>query len=308
VKMRSFLEFLACTVFGRMPPLDLVKTALLLLGPQRSGKSTVLQLCESFFRAEQIAHLAPDFWGKAEHLAQLAGRALNTITELQTRKKLKGNVIKQVLSHEPVTVRRLYGNSFSAVLRCTNWWACNELPMLDETHPSLMRRFIVLSMGETLTDDEAAEDFWSVYEAERPGVINLVARSFLDVMDRGHFLPPPDSDALISKMQFGDDVVPMFARVRLEARPGTRLTTDQLRNELRAFALEQGVELGAGNLSGSLKQLAGIMKDQLGAVRKKSNGNPFYVGVALKGTSSSAVKDDDWDESDGGRTVDLGDL
>lgn len=308
VKMRCFLEFLACAVFGRMPPLNLVMTALIMIGAQRSGKSTLLRFVESFFRAEQIAHLAPDLWGKAEHLAQLAGRPLNTITELQTKKKLKGNIIKQVLSHEPVTVRRLYGDSFTAVLRCTNWWACNELPLLDETHPSLMRRFIVLSMGETLTDDEASEDFWSVYESERAGVINLVARSFLDVMERGHFLPPPDSDALVAKMQFGDDVVPMFARVRLEARPGSRLTTVQLRDALRDFAGEQGVELGAGNLSGPLKQLAGIMKDQLGAVRKTNNGNPFYVGVALKSASSSAANDDEQDEPDASRAVDLSDL
>jgi hypothetical protein len=308
VKMRCFLEFLGCAVFGRMPSLNLVTTCVVLVGPQRSGKSTVLRLAESFFREEQIAHLAPDLWGEAEHLAQLAGRSVNTITELQTKKKLKGNIIKQLLSHEPVTVRRLYGNSFTAVLRCTNWWACNELPKLDETHPSLMRRFIVLSMGETLTDDEATEDFWSIYEAERAGVINLVARSFLEVMERGHFLPPPDSDALVAKMQFGEDVVPMFARVRLEARPGSRLTTDQLRKALCAFALEQGVDLGAGSLSGPLKQLASIMRDQLGAVRKKTNGNPFYLGVALKGGTPSAVNDVDPDEPDAARAVDLGDL
>lgn len=286
VKMQAFIEFLACAVFGKMPPRDASRTGLVLVGPQRSGKSTIISLAKLFFLDEQITSLAPELWHKAENLVQLAGCSLNVVTELANDRALKGNIVKQVLSQEPIAARRMRQNLFTFTPRCANIWACNELPRLAEQHPSLLRRFMIVSMGETLTDVEAAEDFWGTLAEEASGFVNYLAESFVQVIRRGHFIVPPDSDLLVGRMQFGDAIAPLFARHHLRAEPGSRVTTEGLWPALRRFASMLGLADEAVH-TGTLKELASLMATQFGAVRKKSNGRPFYLGVALHGISAS---------------------
>lgn len=248
--------------------------------------------------------MSPDLLGEPERNVQLAGCALNTVTELQTTKALKGHVLKQILSQEPIAGRRLYQNLFTFTPRCMNIWACNELPQLNDQHPSLMRRFLMMRMGETLTDTEAAADFEGVVQAEAEGIIALLVESFLTVMARGRFLLPADSDILVCRMQFGDEIAPIFARIRLEAKPGSRLTTEELRRELRSFAVELDLDPDEAVHDGTMKQLAGLMKTSFRAVRRKINGRPFYEGVTLRGPRTSPDGPPAPDHADG----DLGGL
>lgn len=293
LKAQAFVEFLACAIFRQMPADDSSRTCFLMVGPQRTGKSTIIRLSQMFFLDEQTTSLAPDLWLKPENLLQLAGCLLNTVTELQTTRKLKGHIIKQVLSQEPVAGRRMRQNLFTFTPRCANMWACNTLPMLDETHPSLMRRFTVVQMGETLSDAEAAEDFWGTLGEEAAGFVNHLADSFIAVMQRGHFLVPPDSNLLVSRMQFGNRVAPIFARHHLVPQPDGRVTTTELRSGLRAVAERLGMDPDEAVHDGTMKELRNIMTAQFGAARKQTNGRPFYTGVALTGAPMNDVRLDD---------------
>lgn len=313
VKMTAFLEFAACAVFGDKPAEDAVRTCLTLFGSQRTGKSTLIALVRLFFLDEQVASLSPEHLGKPEKNVHLAGKALNVVGELQVRKPIRGDTLKQALSHEDMLGRKLYKDLFRFTPRCFHLWACNQLPILDEKHPSLMRRFIVIEMGQTLTDAEAAESFAQVVEDEAQGIVALLAKSFCDVKARGRFVLPADSDLLVSRMQFGDEVAPLFVRFHLEARPGARVTTEELTGALRAFAVELGKDPDEAVHFGTMKQLAALMRAAFGAVRRKTNGRPFYEGVAFK-TESAAGPDIGAEPNDGGTggplpgDVDLGDM
>lgn len=313
VKMTAFLEFAACAVFGVKPSDDMVRTCLTMFGSQRTGKSTLIELVRLFFLDEQVASLSPESLGKPEKNVHLAGKALNVVAELQVRKPIRGDTLKQALSPEDMLGRKLYKDLFRFTPRCFHIWACNQLPMLDETHPSLMRRFIVIEMGKTLTDAEAAESFGQVVEDEAEGIVALLAQSFCDVMARGRFVLPANSDLLVSRMQFGDQIAPLFLRFHLEARPGARVTSEELSEALGAFAVDLGKDPDEAVHSGTMKQLAGLMRAAFGAVRRKNNGRPFYEGVALKGVAVSTgdtgahTNDDDQDGS-GPDDVDLSDM
>lgn len=290
VKMTAFLEFAACAVFGAKPGEDAVRTCLTLFGSQRTGKSTLIELVRLFFLDEQVASLSPEHLGKPEKNVHLAGKALNVVAELQVRKPIRGDTLKQALSHEDMLGRKLYKDLFRFTPRCFHLWACNQLPILDEKHPSLMRRFIVIEMGQTLTDAEAAENFDQVIEDEAEGIVALLAKSFCDVMERGRFILPPGSDLLVSRMQFGDDIAPLFVRFHLEARPGARVTTEELTRALRVFAVGFGKDPDEAVHYGTMKQLAALMRAAFGAVRRKTNGRPFYEGVAFKAETPNALE------------------
>jgi hypothetical protein len=234
---------------------------------------------------------------------------LNSVTELQTNQKLRGHIVKQVLSHEPIAVRRMRQNLFTYTPRCANIWACNTLPSLDETHPSLERRFMVVQMGETLSDVEAAQDFWGTLADEAAGFVNHLASSFLKVMERGRFLVPEDSNLLVSRMQFGDKIAPLFARHHLVARPGARVTTTELQTRMRDFAERLGMEPSEAVHSGTMKELKNIMTAQFGVAHRKTNGVPFYTGVAFSEAPTSDVGSDDAEpRSESGYSPSDGDL
>jgi phage/plasmid-associated DNA primase len=59
LKAQAFTEFLACAIFRQMPANDGSRTCFLMVGPQRSGKSTIIRLSQLFFVEEQTTSLAP---------------------------------------------------------------------------------------------------------------------------------------------------------------------------------------------------------------------------------------------------------
>lgn len=281
-KMRLFLEFLACAVFGIRPRHDLVRACLILFGRQRTGKSALLSFVQLFFLPEQIANISPDLLGKPERNVALAGRSINVVSELHSKKKMDGAILKKFFSGEAVSGRHLYKDLFSFSSTCMHFYACNDIPSIDETHPSVQRRFAFISMGLSLSDQEAAQPLEDVINDEAEGIVALVAQSLLNVMERGCFILPDDSNDLVSRMQFGNDIAALFGRVRLEGRAGARLSSDDLRRAMRDFASEIGADPDEAVNDGTMKRLSRFMNREWGVIRRKTNGRPFYEGVAFR--------------------------
>ncbi len=289
VKMAAFVEFLACAIFGTRPRNDSVRTCLTLFGNQRTGKSALLSFARLFFRTEQICSLSPELFGKPERDVVLSGKSINVVTELHPGKKISGAASKRIHSGELINGRHLYANLISFTPNCMHFFACNAVPIIDETDRSLQRRYMFISMGPTLSEAEASSPFDDFSEDEEEGIIELIARSLVNVMQRGSFILPADSNDLVSRMQFGSDIAALFARVRLEGKPGTRLTSEEIKEKMRDFAEEIGAEPDDIN-DGTMKRLSGCLKREWGVVRRKSNGRPFYEGVTFKGGSPTTAR------------------
>ena len=280
VRRRAILEFLACAIFGSRPANDVARGCLLLIGQPRTGKSTLIKLAEHFFTHSEVASLGPQHWAKPENVVQLSRASLNVVPELDPHSSINGSVVKRVLSQESVEARYMRQNSFTFTPKVMNVWAANEVPRINERNDSLNRRFLVITMGQTLSDQEAAEDFLDVVGRETAGVINVLTQAFLDVQRRHRFIVPNDSDFVVARMQLGDRLGELWVRRSVRSAPGRRITTSQIQSGLRALALELGMDAESVT-NGTSKQVAQALYNRHNAVRRSAGGAPFYEGVEL---------------------------
>lgn len=190
-KAIALLEFMASTLFGFTPSKDAVRTVMVLFGPPRSGKSTVIRLLQLLTPSYAQSSIPPGLWSDERHLIRLRNVVLNTVTELDPNgRAIAGDVFKKVASLEPVTARDVFRSSTTFTPRARHVFACNGLPTIGEKDSSVQRRLLVLRFASSLEDDELRPDFLDVCWKEAPGIINYIAAYASDLVKRGTFPSP----------------------------------------------------------------------------------------------------------------------
>lgn len=296
-----YLQHLACTAFGVHPVNDPVRRVLILFGPARSGKSTYINLATKLFPPSAIASVPPEDWHDAKKVVQLHGKALNVLTELQTDTAIKGHALKKVASGEPVTGRRLYRDAFTFKPSGWNLWACNQLPRIGEQHHSMERRFMVLQMGASLSDEEVrTTDFDTIASDEAEGIVTLLGRVLLEVMQQGQFTLPADNQEYVLRMQYGDDPAQVMPRAMLEPAPGKVVTSKELQALLRACARWMDVDTSAWASNMGMKTIVDVVETLHGGRRKQQNGAPHYEGICIKEAYRHLIEEDrdEYDDDD----------
>ena len=100
------------------------------------------------------------------------------------------------------------------------------------------------------------------------------------MMTNGRFTLPDGHALATAEMQFGDDLPLIFAHTQIRQMPGARISTTELRDALRAFTLLRDSDPKAIH-DGDIRRVADVAQTRFGATRRKTNGKPFYEGVAL---------------------------
>ncbi|HHH26849.1 MAG TPA: hypothetical protein ENK57_00650 [Polyangiaceae bacterium] len=98
-------EFIGMALIGRAPDLQ---RALLLYGGGDDGKSATIAMIEGLFTDRDIASVPPGDWGNDQHRDALVGKRLNTVADLPVGKVPDDGKLKQIISGEPMTAKRVY--------------------------------------------------------------------------------------------------------------------------------------------------------------------------------------------------------
>lgn len=279
-KAICIVQFMAATLFGFMPPLDKVRTVLILYGRTGSGKSTLTKLLQRFVPKNVQSSISPELWSQDYHLEKLMGARLNTVTELAGGATLfKGATFKLVASHEPVTARQIRQEPVTFVPRVMNLLSCNTLPKLDERDPSVGRRLSVIALPEAAPEFIENADFLEQAWAEAPGIVNLMVEMLQEMLESGRFTIPADNQKQVLRMQYPAEPEEHVAQLWLERAPGERVWSEELQAALRIEAAELGVDSATWADSAKMRQLSQRISNLHGAERHMTNGRVFYEGV-----------------------------
>ncbi|WP_146208876.1 phage/plasmid primase, P4 family [Azospirillum sp. TSO22-1] len=282
-KVRVVLQFMACILFGSMPARDRVRTVMVLYGPPRSGKSTLIELMSRFVPAHARASVPPEQWSQEYQRAMLCGVRLNTVTELSSAgRAISGAVFKQIASREPVVARQIYGKPFTFTPQAAHVFGCNELPKLSETNDSLERRFIVVTFAESLGREEVDPDFLERVWEEAPGIINLLVEEARAMHRDGAFTLPDDHEEQVVQMQHGPDPAAQVARLWVEAASDERITSRELQAALRAAGRRLGLDTTDWSSASHMRKVADLLKARYRVTRHMVDGAPFYKGIRFR--------------------------
>jgi len=150
-KVLALQEALCATLFGLGPKMS---RAVLLYGEAGSGKSTILKILEGLLPPELVSATSPNQWADKFLPAQMVGKMLNIGGEMHEKSKIDGQIFKQIITGDPITVQHKNQQAFKVSPGCMHWFASNHLPQSDDMSEGFLRRWLILVFNLALAEAE----------------------------------------------------------------------------------------------------------------------------------------------------------
>jgi putative DNA primase/helicase len=207
--------------FGLLVASNMTKyqRALMLLGPPRSGKGTILRVLphlvgQAAIAAPMLSHLGSRFGPSA-----LVGKTVGLITDARLPPGGEGaaalEMLLRITGEDQVIVESKFGAPESMKLPTRLVLASNELPLLLDSSGAAASRFVIVRMGGSHVGHEDL-DLDAALAAEAPGIFRWAVDGLAMLERAGRFIQPADAQALLDELR--DSGSPMLAFIRDQCR------------------------------------------------------------------------------------------
>ena len=150
-----------------------LQKAVLLHGAGENGKSVLLELLDCFFPRHLKSAISPADFGGEYNRAQLAGKVVNIVGELEQTKALPAASFKDIIGCDtPLTARLPYKEPFSFKPIAGHIFSSNHFPQTkDHTH-GFYRRWVVLDFHNRVDPQKKIPNLGAlIAEKESPQVL-----------------------------------------------------------------------------------------------------------------------------------------
>jgi putative DNA primase/helicase len=257
---------------------------LMLIGPQRSGKGTLMRLLTALVGSENIA--GPTLSGLASHfgLWPLIGKQLAIISDARLGSKTDQSVIVERLlsisGEDTLTIDRKNREPQSTRLSSRLVIVSNELPKLIDSSGALADRMLLLTLRKSFLgkEDRALE---AKLRAELPGVALWALKGLRRLYQRGHFELPQTSVDALAELHELVSPIRAFIADRCIVEAGRTVDAGELYSAWRSWCSEQGRE-HPGTVPSFGRDLRAAVSIIVRQPRNGETRNRLYEGVGLK--------------------------
>ncbi len=155
-----------------------LETMLILRGPGGNGKSVVFETVKGLLGEDNIKTIAlSELIGGSErkqNIASINGKRLNFCTEIHTDEFKDTSKLKALISGEPIEVRQVYVNNFTARNIPLLMANANRMPYIRDWSRGMSRRIIILPFDQVLEEREQNKQLASELRKEYPAILNWV--------------------------------------------------------------------------------------------------------------------------------------
>ncbi|MBL9150070.1 MAG: hypothetical protein JNM94_15390 [Phycisphaerae bacterium] len=254
---------------------------LLLLGPPRSGKGTLMRVLSALVGHANVAN--PTSASLAGHfgLQSLIGKSLAIIGDARFSGPGTSAVVERLLTisgEDSVSIDRKHVTALNMKLPTRFVIVTNELPRLADASGALARRFVVVRLTRTFLGNEDL----SLTErllAERPGILLWALEGLRRLRARGRFVQPASAADAANDLVDLASPVHAFVQERCVVASDVRATLADLFAEWRDWCAERGiVSVGSDALLAR-----GLQAAVVGIRSRRTTGQKrFYEGIALR--------------------------
>lgn len=254
-------EFVGASLFGLATSYAM---CLVLHGPGNDGKSTILNVLRALFPPSAVCSIAPQDWSRGFLLAGLAGKLLNVVNELPEREMMEGSRFKAVVSGDPLTAEKKFGDPFTFCAVAGGLFACNDLLATRDQTPGFWRRFAVLPCTRSFSASEVVHDLWRLIVAEElAGILARAVEGLARLQGNGRYsIPASATEAKADWQRDSDQVRQFVADCCVEVKKGApgaaaeEATVEELYPSYRSWCSETGhTPVARNKLGGRLKVL-----------------------------------------------------
>jgi putative DNA primase/helicase len=216
---------------------------VMLIGPKRSGKSTILRVWEAMIGPENVSHQTLQSLSVNRFSAShLYGKLLNTFADLPARVVNDLGILKSLSGEDAMDVERKGKDFFRLAWGGKAVFSCNELPELSKLDEAFFRRWLCISVPSTVDPAKIDPELTTRLVGELPGIFNwaLAGLSRLDL--RGRFDPSVDEGGI--KQLWLDTANPMrrYVRERIVIERGVDTATSSLYTDYLDWADQAAVD------------------------------------------------------------------
>ncbi|MCA9331284.1 hypothetical protein KC957_04480, partial [Candidatus Saccharibacteria bacterium] len=261
--------------------------AIWLYGPAASGKSTILKVL-MMLSGNAGTTLAFDYLDKNSYqLANLQGKQVAVCSEAATNSTVQSDLVKQLVSGDPMMVRQIFGAPFTLLPQVKLWYAANELPYNPDRSEGIYRRLIILEFHNSIPANERDPHLLEKLEEELPGILNKALAGLKRLQEQGRFTESSDIDASVNAYRAANDHELAFVEecCNVDERhtddqyehlvDHTRTMSSTLNNAYNKWRQQQGLHTKSG------KQLAPEW-ERLGFKKKRIGGRFYWLGIEVQ--------------------------
>jgi len=243
------------------------------LGPDLAG-GVPQEVAVKFQRRSEGSHTA--------HLVALRGKRLAWVDEIEERDRVNVATVQMVTGGGPITARAAYASK-SVTFRPTHLFllSTNFRPKAESAYQSLWDRIRLLPFEARFVDDPKEGEFkkdpelkGKIIASELPGVLAWAVRGFIDFLDRGQRLDPPDKVKMATEAyRRENDTLARFLEEVCILEEGARVRASELRNAYKIWCEDEGEK------PVSPQEFGKLLKAQFDFVLSKNR--VVYLGIGL---------------------------
>lgn len=262
------------------------KKGCIITGPTNSGKSTLIKTIRHVLGTDNVCSqspkaLADSRWGKIK----LRENLLNATDEVSSGKIYGLDVIKKIMDGNPISAEKKGEDPEEFAPSCEHVFAANQTPTASRKDDAFWNRWLVLTMPETVSEEEKIEGLAEkIAEEEKQGILNWMLEGLNRFLDNDcKFSEPQSWDESRDKWLNWGNSIQRFIQKKVVHNEGNKMSSKELYAHYRDFVSDTdlGVE-GQKELTKQLKKLDFVQYSEnfrFGGEKKRGFKN-IGVGVS----------------------------
>jgi len=257
--------------------------SLFMRGVGANGKGTVLHMARKMVGQENTSSLSFKALGDPRFsLYFLQNKLLNVSTETTARDPLATETFKAIVSGEPITAERKYGEKFEFTPYVKFMIAMNDLPVIPDKSYGFGRRVLLLEFNQIFKGDRKDPDLKIKLEEEKDGIFMWSLLGLEQLLKNNGFLMGDEVSADTKKFISSLNPLLIFLDEGYEEKSGSVIGTTVLYNEYKDWCREGGQRALSRNrfYEQLLTNMPTVRKGPFGEERRK-----HFIGIGRKGES-----------------------
>jgi putative DNA primase/helicase len=261
---------------------------LMIVGPKRSGKGTILRILRALVGQANVA--APTLSSLCERfgLWPLLGKSVAVISDARLSGRAdQAVIVERILSitgEDAQTIDRKNLLPVTTKLSTRFVIVTNELPRLGDASGALVSRMLLLRTSNSFygVEDHGLTDRLL---GELPGILLWSIAGWRLLRKRGYFVQPDSSMDMLNELNDLSSPVSAFVRERCDVDPQASVLVDSLYGDWKAWCEASG-KLRATDKATFGRDLMALLPTVRKSRQRDDGGqrNYWYTGIELKWT------------------------
>ena len=175
-ELKSLIELMASILLHKVK----LEKAIIFVGDQANGKSTLIELLISLLGSQNISNVALQRLATNRFAtATMVGKILNAYGDLDIDAIEQTGLIKEIISHSHIMIEKKNKNAFSAVVPIRLLYSANKLPEFPNADKAIFRRFWVIQFPVVIPHEKRDLDLLSKLTTpeEKSGFMNILLKN-----------------------------------------------------------------------------------------------------------------------------------